>query len=202
MCDVLTRLVRVMSPWLFDRWRTCRTCVPDEQRKSRHVQLRYTEVTATAAGHQGADHVSCMSGPSQEHDLPLWTWYMPDVWGPHVWVPHLSQAGRETHSPVLRPVKYEEYLCHDVGQAGWVTNLKHASVTSKFQPSRLVQSSTSYCTGKPSSFNARTSPKCRQILELYEFNSLCHFSVAMFMKREHSHIKMKLSTVFTIIILA
>jgi hypothetical protein len=96
---------KVISAWLSDRWWSSRTCVPDwssdEQWKSGHIQFWHTEITAAAAGHQGADHVSCMSRPSQEHDLPLWSWYMPDVWGPHVWVPHLSQAGWETHSSVL-----------------------------------------------------------------------------------------------------
>lgn len=119
------RIFKVMSPWLFDRWCSCRTCVPDEQWKSRHIQLWHTEVTAAAAGYQGADHVSCMFGPSQEYDLPMWTWYMPDVWGPHVRVSNLSQAGWETHSPLLNLVKYKEYLHQDV-KTVWLSSKAQA----------------------------------------------------------------------------
>jgi len=48
-----------------------------------------------------ADVLPCVYGPSKEHDLPVWTRHLSDVWGPHARVPDLPQADRKTHTSVL-----------------------------------------------------------------------------------------------------
>lgn len=40
-------------------------------------------------------------GSSEEHDLPVWTRYLSDVWRPDDRVPDLSQVRGEKNPPVL-----------------------------------------------------------------------------------------------------
>jgi hypothetical protein len=153
-----------MCVHLLCRRSSSRTSMPDwcidEQRKPGHVQLRHSEITAAAAGYQGTDHVSCVFGPSQEHDLPLRTRHMPDVWWPHVWVSHLSQAGWEAHSLVLRSVCVED----SVRQVGCVPHLKYTHIASTLQSASLFN-----MTGKGSSLVLVTH---NYIWEEYEWNLL------------------------------
>lgn len=48
-----------------------------------------------------ADHVSCLSGPAEEHDLHVRPRHLPAVRGPNERVPHLPQSHRAQNPPVL-----------------------------------------------------------------------------------------------------
>ena len=48
-----------------------------------------------------SDNVSRVSGPYQEHDLPVWTRHVSDVWRQDGGVSHLSEACGEKDTCVL-----------------------------------------------------------------------------------------------------
>lgn len=48
------------------------------------------------------DNVSCMLGPFEEYDIPLWSWHLSDVWRSDVRMSNLSQSSRETNSTLLK----------------------------------------------------------------------------------------------------
>jgi len=60
------------------------------------MMLLHTDIVLCAT-----DVLSCLYGPSEEHDLPLWTWHLSDVWRPHAWMPDLSQANWKTYTSLL-----------------------------------------------------------------------------------------------------
>lgn len=50
-----------------------------------------------------ADHVSCVPGPAEEHDLHVRPRHLPAVRGPNERVPHLPQGHRAPHPALLDP---------------------------------------------------------------------------------------------------
>ena len=47
------------------------------------------------------DQLPSMYGPPEEHDLPLRSWHMSDVWGPNGGVSDMSQGGGKADPSVL-----------------------------------------------------------------------------------------------------
>jgi hypothetical protein len=48
-----------------------------------------------------SDQLSCVYGPTEEHDFPLWTRHLSDVWRSNGRVPNLQETGGKTHPSVL-----------------------------------------------------------------------------------------------------
>lgn len=72
-----------------------------------------------------SDQLSSVYGPPEEHDLPVRTWHMSDVWWQDGGVPHMSKGGGKADPSVLVTLKKVDRSAKVIVEKWWKSKFLH-----------------------------------------------------------------------------